>query len=41
MQEDEAKALSAKGASALKEEAYRRTTEWHDPIPQIVLARSY
>jgi len=38
MQEDEAKALSAKGALALKDEACRRTTEWHSPIPQILLA---
>jgi 2-polyprenyl-6-methoxyphenol hydroxylase-like FAD-dependent oxidoreductase len=37
MTESEAIALSAKGAQALKEEAIRRTN-WHDPIPQIVLA---
>jgi len=37
MQEDEAKALSAKGPQALKEEAYRRC-QWHDPIPQILAA---
>jgi salicylate hydroxylase len=37
MSEDEAKALSAKGAQALKEEAYRRC-QWHDPIPQILAA---
>ncbi|RKR05724.1 2-polyprenyl-6-methoxyphenol hydroxylase-like FAD-dependent oxidoreductase [Flavobacterium sp. 90] len=37
MPEDEAKALSAKGTKALKEEACRRT-QWHDPIPQILLA---
>ena len=35
--EEEAKALSAKGAKALKEEACRRTN-WHHPIPQIVSA---
>ncbi|TYP96745.1 2-polyprenyl-6-methoxyphenol hydroxylase-like FAD-dependent oxidoreductase [Tenacibaculum adriaticum] len=35
--EKEAKALSAKGAKALKEEACRRT-QWHDPIPQIMEA---
>lgn len=35
--EEEAKALSAKGSQALKEEACRRTL-WHDPIPQIVSA---
>jgi 2-polyprenyl-6-methoxyphenol hydroxylase-like FAD-dependent oxidoreductase len=35
MSENEAKALSAKGTQALKEEACRRT-QWHDPIPQIV-----
>ncbi|WP_082830897.1 FAD-dependent oxidoreductase [Cochleicola gelatinilyticus] len=33
--EAQAKALSAKGAQALKEEACRRT-QWHDPIPQIL-----
>lgn len=37
MSEKEAKALSAKGPQALKEEACRRT-QWHDPIPQILLA---
>lgn len=37
MHEEEAKKLSAKGPQALKEEAYRRT-QWHDPIPQILLA---
>jgi 2-polyprenyl-6-methoxyphenol hydroxylase-like FAD-dependent oxidoreductase len=37
MPEDEAKALSAKGPKALKEEACLRT-QWHDPIPQIILA---
>ena len=35
--ENEASALSAKGASALKEEACRRC-RWHDPIPQILAA---
>jgi 2-polyprenyl-6-methoxyphenol hydroxylase-like FAD-dependent oxidoreductase len=35
MPEEEAKALSAEGAQALKEEACRRT-QWHDPIPQIL-----
>jgi 2-polyprenyl-6-methoxyphenol hydroxylase-like FAD-dependent oxidoreductase len=35
--EKEAKALSAKGAHALKEEACRRTP-WHAPIPQIIAA---
>lgn len=34
---EEAKALSAQGTSALKEEAIRRT-QWHHPIPQIVAA---
>ena len=38
MPEDAAKALSAKGPVALKEEASRRTTEWHTPIPQILSA---
>ena len=37
MSEKEAKALSAQGAEALKEEACRRT-QWHDPIPQIMEA---
>jgi 2-polyprenyl-6-methoxyphenol hydroxylase-like FAD-dependent oxidoreductase len=37
MPEEEAKALSAQGTKALKEEACRRT-QWHDPIPQILLA---
>ena len=37
MPEEEAKALSALGAQALKDEACRRT-QWHDPIPQIVAA---
>ncbi|HLF52598.1 NAD(P)/FAD-dependent oxidoreductase [Flavobacterium sp.] len=37
MPEKEAKALSAQGVQALKEEACRRT-QWHDPIPQILAA---
>lgn len=37
MPEEEAKALSAKGAQALKEEACRRA-QWHKPIPQILSA---
>lgn len=37
MPEVEAKALSARGAQALKEEACRRT-QWHKPIPQILSA---
>lgn len=37
MPEEEAKALSAQGAQALKEEACRRT-KWHTPIPQILSA---
>jgi 2-polyprenyl-6-methoxyphenol hydroxylase-like FAD-dependent oxidoreductase len=37
MSEEEAKELSAKGTQALKEEACRRT-QWHDPIPQILIA---
>jgi 2-polyprenyl-6-methoxyphenol hydroxylase-like FAD-dependent oxidoreductase len=37
MQEEEAKALSAQGPQAIKEEACRRT-QWHDPIPQILAA---
>lgn len=35
MPEEEAKALSAQGAQALKEEACRRA-QWHKPIPQIL-----
>ncbi|MFV8466009.1 FAD-dependent oxidoreductase [Flavobacterium sp. LB1P62] len=37
MMEEEAQELSAKGNQALKEEACRRT-QWHDPIPQILMA---
>lgn len=37
MSEKEAKALSAQGAQALKEEACRRC-QWHNPIPQILAA---
>lgn len=37
MAEEEAKALSAKGCEALKEEACKRT-QWHSPIPQILEA---
>ncbi|MFE3848352.1 FAD-dependent oxidoreductase [Flavobacterium sp. LB3P45] len=37
MTEKEAKALSAQGPQALKEEACRRT-QWHDPIPAILAA---
>ena len=37
MPEEEAKALSAQGPQALKEEACRRT-QWHDPIPPILAA---
>ncbi len=37
MPENEAKALSALGAQALKEEACRRC-QWHDPIPQVLAA---
>ena len=37
MPEEEAKALSAQGALALKEEACRRAP-WHKPIPQILSA---
>ena len=35
--EEEAKALSAQGSQALKEEACRRA-KWHNPIPQILSA---
>jgi len=37
MTEKEAMTLSAKGKTALKEEASRRC-QWHDPIPQIIAA---
>lgn len=37
MSEKEAKALSALGPQALKEEACKRT-QWHEPIPQILAA---
>jgi len=37
MPEEEAKALSAKGPQALKDEAISRC-QWHDPIPQILTA---
>ncbi|MGL4519517.1 MAG: FAD-dependent monooxygenase, partial [Phocaeicola sp.] len=37
MDEDAAKLLSSQGSKALKTEAIRRT-QWHDPIPQILLA---
>lgn len=37
MPEEDAKALSANGPQALKEEARRRTL-WHNPIPQILAA---
>jgi 2-polyprenyl-6-methoxyphenol hydroxylase-like FAD-dependent oxidoreductase len=37
IEEDEAKALSAKGAQALKDEACKRTP-WHSPIPEILQA---
>ncbi len=37
MPEEEAKALSALGPKALKEEACRRT-QWHHPVPQILTA---
>jgi len=37
MSEEDAKALSAQGAQALKDEACRRA-QWHKPIPQILSA---
>lgn len=37
MTEEDAKALSAKGPQALKEEACRRA-QWHTPVPQMLLA---
>lgn len=38
MEEEDAKKLSARGASAMKEEAHRRLQNWHDPIPEILTA---
>ncbi len=40
MPEEDAKALSAKGVQALKEEALRRC-QWHNPIPQILTATGH
>lgn len=37
--EEEAKKLSAQGAQALKDEAFRRM-QWHNPIPQIIAETS-
>jgi len=37
MTEDDARALSAEGPDALKQETIRRTP-WHDPVPQILSA---
>jgi 2-polyprenyl-6-methoxyphenol hydroxylase-like FAD-dependent oxidoreductase len=37
MSEGDAKKLSANGAEAMKEEAFRRL-KWHDPIPQMLAA---
>ncbi|MGB3947116.1 MAG: FAD-dependent monooxygenase, partial [Bacteroidia bacterium] len=36
--ESEAKTLSNKGTEALKQEAYNRTKDWHNPVPQILAA---
>ncbi|HKC69539.1 MAG TPA: NAD(P)/FAD-dependent oxidoreductase, partial [Bacteroidia bacterium] len=38
MPEEDAKALSAKGAQALKEKACQLTLQWHNPVPQILKA---
>lgn len=38
MEELEAKALSEKGAIALKKEASQRVADWHTPVPQILSA---
>ena len=40
MAENEARALSEKGPHALKKEAMRRC-QWHDPIPQILMATQF
>ncbi len=40
LSEIEAKELSAQGAKAMKDEALRRLSSWHDPIPQILAATS-
>jgi len=37
MPEDEAKALSVRGAQAFKEEVMRRT-QWHQPVPEVISA---
>lgn len=38
MTESAAMELSAQGQKAMKDEAYKRLQDWHDPIPQILLA---
>jgi 2-polyprenyl-6-methoxyphenol hydroxylase-like FAD-dependent oxidoreductase len=38
LSESEAKKVSAEGPQAMKAEALRRLTSWHDPIPQILTA---
>ncbi len=35
--EDDAKKLSAQGKQAMKDETYRRVTDWHSPIPEMVI----
>lgn len=40
LSETEAKELSTQGAKAMKAEALKRLSSWHDPIPQILAATS-
>lgn len=38
MEESEAKKLSSLGPAALKEEALKRCSTWHDPIPELLIS---
>ena len=38
--EDSAKKLSSLGAEAMKEEAIRRCSGWHEPIPSLLMVRT-
>jgi 2-polyprenyl-6-methoxyphenol hydroxylase-like FAD-dependent oxidoreductase len=40
LSEQDAKELSAQGAKAMKKEALRRLSSWHDPIPRILATTS-
>lgn len=37
LSETEAKELSSRGAKAMKDEAFKRLSTWHDPIPAILM----